>query len=131
MVALWRVRREFGQYGLQRELSPIAGYRFDSTKRTGESADRQIIYAAGVIRCLRILERIVLRWHGTCLFRALAARRVLWDSGIEARLMIGTVEPASGVDDFHAHAWIEVCGSAIGEGEKLSKYTPMDQHSNG
>ncbi len=53
----------------------------------------------------------------TCLVRALALRRLLERRGISSRLRIGADWSASG---FHAHAWVEVEGRAVGEPADVS-----------
>ncbi|MGK0190717.1 MAG: hypothetical protein ACI9R3_006547 [Verrucomicrobiales bacterium] len=123
-VAVWRVRGEFAQCGLQRELSSSAALQFDQTSLTDKSAAWQLAYADTVTRVVRVMVRIFLSRRNTCLFRALVARRVLWDRGIAVRLVIGATTPA--VEAFHAHAWIEVCGRAIGEGDGLSNYVTLE-----
>ena len=53
----------------------------------------------------------------TCLVRALALRRLLARRGIPSRLRIGAGRSGGG---FHAHAWAEVQGRAVGEPADLS-----------
>ena len=68
----------------------------------------RMVYLASRLHLLRM----------TCLTRAIALRWMLAQRGIPAQLRIGANKFNDGV---HAHAWVEIEGQAIGEGENITE----------
>ena len=90
---------------------------------TSSVYDDQIVRE--VVRGVRVASRLIP--HASCLTQALAARKLLRDSGQVAELKIG-VAKSSG--DFEAHAWLEIDGRIVlGKQNMHSRYVVLGSGS--
>jgi hypothetical protein len=75
-----------------------------------------------VVRGVRVASRFIP--HASCLTQALAARKLLRDSGQAAELKIGV---ANSSGDFEAHAWLEIDGRIVlGKQAMHSRYVVLE-----
>jgi hypothetical protein len=124
MVALYGAQRLLRRTGGVKAVDLLRKNCLHGYECSVGSGGSQLELALCIDRVVRLWSRMPFFRSVSCLHRSIAIAELLLRREIPSRFVIGVAHP---LDRLDAHAWIEVEGVALGEGNDSRRYRELNR----